>query len=66
MLAPAGKGVLGVADPEWMRRQAVTRYNFTVRPVTDVVSALTAAGLAVEERTLSGSQRYRLLVCRPA
>ena len=65
VLAPAGRGVLGIADPEWMAQQAITTYNFTVRPVGDVVSALTAAGLSVEQRTLTGSRPYHLLVCRP-
>jgi len=66
VLAPSGRGVLGIADPEWMAQQAFTRYNFMVRPVTDVVAALTAAGLSVEQRTLQGSAPFRLLVCRPS
>lgn len=66
VLAPAGRGVLGMADPEWMAPQPYTRYNFSVRPVTDVVAALAEAGLAVEQRSLQGSQPYWLLVCRPA
>ena len=40
VLAPSGRGVLGIADPEWMAQQAFTKYTFTVRPVTDVVAAL--------------------------
>jgi hypothetical protein len=48
-----------------MAQQAITTYNFTVRSVGDVVSALTAAGLSVEQRTLTGSRPYHLLVCRP-
>ena len=55
VLAPSGRGVLGIADPEWMAQQAFTKYTFTVRPVTDVVAALTAAGLSVEQRTMQGS-----------
>lgn len=66
VLAPGGRGVLGIADPEWMARQAVTRYNFTLRPVTDVVAALTEASLSVERRTMQGPQAFNLLVCRPA
>ena len=38
VLAPSGRGVLGIADPEWMARQAFTKNNFTVRPMTDVVA----------------------------
>ena len=66
VLAPSGTGVVGIADPEWMSRQAFTKHTFTVRPVTDVVAALAAAGLSVEQRTMQGSAPFRLLVCRPA
>ena len=66
VLAPSGRGVLGIADPDWMAQQAFTKYNFTVRPVTDLVAALTAAGPSVEQRTMQGSPPFRLLVCRPA
>lgn len=66
VLAPGGRGVLGIADPEWMAQQALIKYNFTLRPLTDVVAALTAAGLSVEQRTMEGSQPFHLLVCRPA
>lgn len=66
VLAPSGTGVLGIADPEWMTQQVFTKYTFTVRPVTDVVAALAAAGLSVEQRTMQGSAPFRLLVCRPA
>jgi len=66
VLAPSGRGVLGLADPEWMAQQAFTKHTFTVRPVTDVVAALAAAGLSVEQRTMPGSAPFRLLVCRRA
>jgi len=66
VLAPAGTGVLGIANPDWMARQSFTKYAFTVRPVTDVVAAFTAAGLKVEQRTMHGSGPFLLLVCRPA
>ncbi len=66
VLAPSGRGVLGIADPEWMSRQAFTKHTFTVRPVTDVVAALAAASLSVEQRTMQGSAPFRLLACRPA
>lgn len=65
VLAPGGRGVLGIANPEWMAHQAVTKFNFTVRPVADVVAALTEAGLSVEQRTMDGSRHFNLLVCRP-
>jgi arsenite methyltransferase len=66
VLRPSGKGVIGIADPEWMSQQPFTKYSFTVRPVSDVVTALTAAGLSVEQRSMPGSAPFRLLVCRPA
>lgn len=65
VLAPTGRGVLGVADPDWMSEQAFTRYNFTLRPVDDVVAALKDARLEVEHRRLEGGRvAYHLLVCR--
>ena len=64
-LAAAGTGVLGIGDPEWMAALPVTRHNFTLRPVPDVVAALESAGLAVDTQTLSrGPASYHLLVCR--
>jgi arsenite methyltransferase len=65
VLAPAGRGVLGIADPDWMAQRTFTRHHFTLRPVHAVVAALTAANLSVDSRTLPGSQPYHLLVCRP-
>jgi len=64
VLAPSGHGVLGIADPEWMAKQAVTKHNFTIRPLADVVATLEDGGLAVEHRTF-GRMPYHLLVCRP-
>jgi SAM-dependent methyltransferase len=66
VLAPTGRGVLGIADPDSMAQHAFTKYNFTVRSVSDVVAALTAAGLSVEQRTTHGSAPFWLLVCRRA
>ncbi|MDP3968795.1 MAG: methyltransferase domain-containing protein [Nocardioides sp.] len=65
VLASAGRGVLGVADPDWMAQRAFTKHNFTLRPVPDVVAALTATGFSVERRTMEGSPPFNLLVCRP-
>jgi arsenite methyltransferase len=64
VLAPSGRGILGVADPQWMARQPFTKHNFTVRPLADVVAALENARFTVEHRTL-GQMPYHLLVCRP-
>jgi arsenite methyltransferase len=65
VLALPGRGVLGLADPQWMAQQAFTKYTFRVRPLTDVLTALAAARLSVEQRTLQGPAPFRLLVCRP-
>ena len=66
VLATAHRGVLGLMDPAWMAEQAFTEQGFIVRPVTQVVEYLQAAGLAVEERTVAGDDRgVRLLICRP-
>ena len=66
VLAPAGRGVIGIADPEWMAQKPFTRHGFTLRPVADVTAAFTAAGLSVEQRVLPGPPSFHLLVCRPA
>lgn len=68
VLAPTGCGVLGVADPDWMRAQPFTREGFTLRPLDEDVAALEAAGLRVERRTVADARMpvpYHLLVCRP-
>jgi len=65
VLAPSGRGVLGIADPDWMADQAFSKHNFTIRPVADVVGTLADAGLTVEHRALAGRMPYNLLVCRP-
>lgn len=65
VLAPVGRGVLGIADPDWMASQAFTRHGFLLRPVDEVVQALEAAGLVVDRRCVGrGEVAYYLLVCR--
>jgi ubiquinone/menaquinone biosynthesis C-methylase UbiE len=67
VLGSTGRGALGIADPDWMARQAFTRYEFTIRPADDVVAALHDAGLDVEQRRVgTGDRAYRLLVCSTA
>lgn len=63
VLAPGGRGVLGVADPDWMAGLPFVEHGFTVRRVTDVVGSLEEAGLSVERRTLGERAPYNLLVC---
>ncbi|NYJ01637.1 SAM-dependent methyltransferase [Nocardioides thalensis] len=66
VLAPSGRGVLGIADPDWMAEQPFTRYNFNLRPVPEVVATFEEAGLAVERREVDREgPRFHLLVCRP-
>lgn len=71
VLRPSGQGVLGVADPAWLVRQPFAKHGFTVRPVSDVIDALAAAGFTVERRSLTASRTtgggvaYNLLICRP-
>lgn len=63
VLAPGGRGVVGIADPEWMARQSFTRHGFTLRPVAEVTEALVRAGLDVDHRTLGDREPvFHLLV----
>jgi ubiquinone/menaquinone biosynthesis C-methylase UbiE len=64
VLAPDGRGVLGVADPDWMATQPFAKHNFTLRPVADIVGKLREAGLAVERLEVDrDGSTYSLLVC---
>jgi arsenite methyltransferase len=54
VLAPGGRGVLGIADPEWMSRQPFTKHGFALRPVTDVLADMRSVGLTPEHHTLGG------------
>lgn len=66
-----GRGVVGVADPDFMRtRLPFTKHGFVIRPVDDLVVALHAAGFVVDRRTVTspgsdGPPPYHLLLCRP-
>lgn len=63
VLAPGGRGVVGIADPDWMAREPFTRHGFTLRPVAEVEESLAAAGLAVEHRKLGRREPvFHLLV----
>ena len=67
VLSPTGVGVVGVADPDWMRTQDFAQQGFTVRPLDDVVAQLGSAGLAVERRGAPheiSDVPYHLLTCR--
>jgi SAM-dependent methyltransferase len=69
VLAPTARGVLGVADPDWLGSQPFAEHGFVVRPLDDVVEALEAAGLEVAVEKISdpeSSASYNLLVCTHA
>ncbi|MGH3351987.1 MAG: class I SAM-dependent methyltransferase [Nocardioides sp.] len=64
VLAPNGRGVLGVADPDWMASQRFAKHNFTVRPVDDVIGELQKAGLAVDRLEIDHEgSTYNLMLC---
>jgi len=67
VLSANGTGVIGAAEPEWMREQPFAQQGFNVRPIDDLVAQLEAAGLGVERTTApygGGEVPYHLLVCR--
>ncbi|MFC6011695.1 class I SAM-dependent methyltransferase [Nocardia lasii] len=65
VLRPGGTAVVGIGDPEAMTKMPFTAYGFTLRPVAEVVAALTAAGLLVEQRTLANPPiPHHLLIAR--
>src|SRR3954462_5666812 len=64
VLAPSGRGVVGVAHPDWMASQSFTKHNFTLRPIADVVRELEKAGLVADRREIDGDgPPYNLLIC---
>jgi arsenite methyltransferase len=65
VLKPGGAVVVGIGDPEAMAKMPFTPYGFTLRPVDDVVAALTAAGLTVTQRSLPDPPiPHHLLIAR--
>lgn len=64
VLAPDGRGVLGVADPDWMAAQPFAKHSFTLRPINDVIGKLREAGFVVERLEIDrDGSTYSLLVC---
>ncbi|MFC4376542.1 methyltransferase domain-containing protein [Nocardia halotolerans] len=53
VLRPGGTAVIGIGDPEAMAKMPFTPYGFRLRPVPEVVAALTAAGFTVDHTTLA-------------
>lgn len=67
VLKAGGAVVVGIGDPEAMAKMPFTPYGFTLRPVEDVVAALTAAGLSVTQRSLPNPPiPHHLLVAHKA
>ncbi|WP_034267975.1 class I SAM-dependent methyltransferase [Haloechinothrix halophila] len=67
VLAPGGRFVIGMADPDVMASMPVTQHGFTVRPVDDVIEALRAGHLELVDhrRCGSGWRSAHLLVSTP-
>lgn len=66
VLRPNGRLVVGLGDPQAMAAMPFTR-GFHLRPVTEVVHALSSAGLAVVEhrRVGDGDEAAHLLIASP-
>ena len=64
VLRPGGRLVIGVGDPDEMARVPVTAHGFHLRPVTELVAAMTSVGLRdAHDRPLTlGKRRAHLLV----
>jgi len=61
-----GRGVLGVADPEWLARQPYAEHGFIVRPIDDVVAALEEAALKPVVKTVTNPESdasYNFIIC---
>jgi arsenite methyltransferase len=67
VLAPSGRLVIGLGDPDAMARAPVTVHGFRIRPVVQVQAALTAAGLALTDHRRVGhsADAFHLLLARP-
>ncbi|MCU1679485.1 MAG: methyltransferase protein [Amycolatopsis sp.] len=67
VLAPSGRLVLGMADPDWMAKNPVTAFGeFRIRPLATITDGLAAAGLQVANdiRPGDGGDAFHLLVAR--
>ena len=67
VLAAAGSGVVGVADPEWLAAQSFAQQGFKVRSVAELRDQIESAGLAVDVQQVAhvgAESSYNLLICR--
>lgn len=53
VVRPQGRAVVGIGDPDAMRRAPVTQFGFALRPVDEITAALTDAGFTVEHRAMA-------------
>lgn len=62
-----GRVVIGLGHPDAMEKEPYTAYGFRIRPVADVIEALSSAGLRVEQdvRVGQGADAVHLLVAAP-
>jgi arsenite methyltransferase len=67
MLSPTGRLVLGLGDPAVMAREPVTVHGFGIRPLAELLTGLTAAGLTLVDhhRVGSGPDAFHLIVVQP-
>jgi arsenite methyltransferase len=63
VLAPSGRAVVGIADPEAMAKLPFTQYGFRLRAVDDVLASARAAGLELRshERIGEGARPFHVL-----
>jgi SAM-dependent methyltransferase len=62
VLRPGGRAVVGIGDPDVMRRAPFTPYGFTLRPVAEIVAALEQSGLTVEHHRLDDKPMPRYTI----
>lgn len=55
ILAPTGRFVVGIRDPDLMGRSSVTRHGFRIRPLEQVIAELRRGGLRPVEHRTHGS-----------
>jgi len=62
-----GRVVIGLGHPDAMKKEPYTTYGFRIRPVADVIEALSSAGLTVAQdlRVGQGPDAVHLLVTAP-
>jgi arsenite methyltransferase len=67
VIAPSGRIVVGVADPETMTKLPFTGHGFRLRPIPEVIDTLRSAGLTVQHHRISdGDGAPHLLIGTPA